>query len=47
MIHHIALLVEEFEAEITLEDLVVSASLRTFLKGPRVELLTRIVDNDC
>ena len=46
VVHHIALFVEEFEADITLEHLVVSASLRTFLKGPRVEQLTRIVDDD-
>ena len=37
VIHHIALFVEEFEADITLEHLVVSARLRTFFKGPRVE----------
>ena len=47
VIHHIALLVEEFEADIALEHLVVSASLRTFLKGPCVEQLTRVVDDDC
>lgn len=37
MIHDVALFVKEFVTEITLEHLVVSASLRTFLKRPSVK----------